>query len=468
MRLQGPEGPAPDLSFPGARDGLTGLANRSRLEAELALSIGAAGTGRPDVLLHVDLDRFKVVNDRFGRAAGDRLLRRVAALLETCVRDGDLVARLDRDEFAVILRSRTVEQAHAVAQRICDDLDASRFDSGDGHVRIGASVGLVAVDRRGVSVAALVGAAYDACQAAKEAGRNRVHVWGALDPAMLRRSSDMCWLGRLEQALDEDRFELHGQRIEPLAAADGRLRCEVLLRMREPDGTLVPPGRFMPAAERFQVAGRIDRWVVRTLFRWLERDGAADRFDMICVNLSGQSVGDPSFRAFMLQAIGSARFDLCRLCFEITETAAIARLGEARMLVDALRAHRIKVALDDFGAGASWFSYLKSFPVDYVKIDGQFTRDLLHDPLNRVAMRCFQELAASVGAETIVEFVEHEFQRDALLALGFGLGQGYLLHRPELLARLDADRPAVGAVPDAPHAAALSSGARSPLLGQPA
>ncbi len=175
---------------------------------------------------------------------------------------------------------------------------------------MGTSIGLIAVDRRDLSVTALAGAADDACQAAKKAGRNRVHVWKAFDPATLRRSSDACWPGRLEQALDEDRFELHGQRIEPLFAADGRLRCEGLLRLREPDGMLVLPGLFMPAAERFHVAGRIDRWVVRTLFRWLERDPAANRFDMICVNLSGQLVGDPAFHAFMLREIGFTRFDL--------------------------------------------------------------------------------------------------------------------------------------------------------------
>ena len=459
----------PDVHGPGhqaTRDGLTGLANRWCLEAELARSIGAAGANGSDVLLHIDLDRFKVVNDRCGRAAGDALLRQVTGLLKARVRDGDLVARLDGDEFAIILRSRTVAEAHVIAKRICDDLDASRFNDGGGHFRLGACIGLVAVDQCHLSVLAVAGAANDACQAAKEAGRNRVHVWKALDPAMLLRSSDACWLGRLEQALDENRFELHGQRIEPLSVSDGRLRCEVLLRLREPDGTLVPPGLFMPAAERFHVAGRIDRWVVRSLFRWLERDPAANRFDMICVNLSGQSVGDPAFRAFMLREIGSTRFDLGRLCFEITETAVITRLDEARMLVDALRTHRIKVALDDFGAGASWFSYLRSFPVDYIKIDGQFTRDLLHDPLTQVALRCFRKLAASVGAETIVEAVEHDLQRDALLALGFGLAQGYLLHRPELLTRLAMNGLAATAVTDAPHAAAIGVGTRVPLLGQ--
>ena len=294
----------------------------------------------------------------------------------------------------------------------------------------------MAADRRDLTLAAVIRAADDACYAAKEAGRNRVQVWETLDPAVLLRSRDACWLSRLEHALDENRFELHGQRIEQLSAADGRTRCEVLLRLREADGALVLPGQFMPAAERFHIVSRIDRWVVRTLFRWLERDDVADRFDMICVNLSGQSIGDASFRAFMLQMIDSARFDLRKLCFEITETSVITRLSEARMLVDTLHAHRIKVALDDFGAGASWFSYLKSLPVDYIKIDGQFTRDLLHDPLNRVALRCFREVASSIGAETIAEFVEHEQQRDVLLSLGFGLAQGYLLHKPELLVTL--------------------------------
>ncbi len=459
---------ARSLHHQATHDGLTGLANRSCFEAELTRSIAAAGTDRCDTLLYIDLDQFKVVNDRCGHAAGDRLLCQVTALLQACVRDDDLIARLGGDEFAIILRACTVEQARTIAQRICDDLDASRFVSGDQRYRVSASIGLVAVDRHDLTLPALVRAADDACYAAKEEGRNRVHVWETSDPSALLRSHDACWLVRLEQALDDDRFELHGQRIEQLAAADGMLRCEALLRLRDVDGTLVLPGQFMPAAERFHIVSRIDRWVVRTLFRWLERPGIADRFDMICVNLSGQSIGDASFRRFMLQMIDSARFDLRKLCFEITETSVITRLGEARMLVDTLHAHHIKVALDDFGAGASWFSYLKSLPVDYIKIDGQFTRDLLRDPLNRVALRCFQEVAASIGAETIAEFVEHDLQRDVLLSLGFGLAQGYLLHKPELLVKLVGHAPSV-VLPTALLTTASPLGeARLPLLGQPA
>ncbi|MBE7211669.1 MAG: EAL domain-containing protein, partial [Gluconacetobacter diazotrophicus] len=428
---------ARELRHRATHDALTGLPNRAWFEGQLERAVrrggvAAAGAGgtRGDVLLLVDLDRFKAVNDRFGHSAGDRLLRQVAALLRNSVRESDLVARLGGDEFAVILRRIEPDQAERVAQGICNALEESRFVHGEQRLRIGASIGLVALRNTGLDPAGAMRAADHGCFQAKESGRNRVHAWEDADPAGLARAREICWLSRLEQALDEDGFVLHAQRIEPLAGTDGVLRYEVLLRLRDGDGGILMPGQFMPAAERFRLAGRIDRWVVRAVFRLLELGPVPPALGMLCVNLSGQSIEDPSFRLFMREMIAGARFDLGLLCFEITETAVIGRLGEARMLVDELRGAGIRVALDDFGAGASWFSYLKSLPVDFLKIDGQFVRDLLGDPLNRAAIRCFREVADSLGVRCIAEFVEEEVQREALLALGVELGQGYLIHRP--------------------------------------
>ena len=429
-----------EMSHRATHDSLTGLVNRSEFETRLGRVFDAlTNENGNNALLYIDLDQFKLVNDACGHSVGDQLLRQVSSLIAGTVRSRDTVARLGGDEFGVILERCDLERAQKVAQKICDQMEDFRFLHDGRRFRVGASIGLVPVDRRWINMAAVLQAADSSCYAAKEAGRNRVHVWFDTDRVVKARQGEMQWVGRLEQALDEDRFELYSQRIEQLAGATVGMHCEVLLRLREPDGTIVAPGVFLPAAERFNMATRIDRWVLRRIIGWLDRARIEGRaIALVSVNLSGHSVGDRAFHRDAREMLRLAAFDLRQLCFEITETAAITNFSDAKAFIDEMRALGVRIALDDFGAGASSFGYLKTLPVDYLKIDGQFITDLLTDELDHAAVRCFNEVATIVGVKTIAECVETEEIRLALTDIGIDMVQGYLIHRPEPMERFDA------------------------------
>jgi diguanylate cyclase len=425
-----------EMSHRATHDMLTGLLNRLEFESRLSRMLASAKVGQGDgALMYIDLDQFKLVNDACGHAVGDQLLRQVSTLLQSCVRGRDTVARLGGDEFGILLEHCSAEQAEKVASKICDQMEEFRFLHDGRRFRVGTSIGLVPVDNRWSSTASLLQAADSACYAAKEAGRNRVHAWFDTDRAIKARQGDMQWVTRLEQALDENRFELYGQKIMPIGLASEALHFEVLLRLRETDGTIVPPGVFLVAAERFNLATRIDKWVVRNTFEWLsDTSRNVESVELVSINLSGQSIGDRAFHQHLIEKMQRATFDLRKVCFEITETAAITNLGDAKLFIDEVRQLGAKVALDDFGSGASSFGYLKMLPVDFLKIDGQFITGMLDDKLNEAAVRCFQEVAAVVGVRTIAEFVERSETLDALRQIGVDMAQGYLLHRPEPIA----------------------------------
>jgi diguanylate cyclase (GGDEF)-like protein len=387
--------------------------------------------------LFIDLDQFKIVNDTSGHTAGDELLQQVARLLADAVRLSDTVARLGGDEFAIILDRCTSEQGMIVAQKICDRMEEFRFAHGEQRFRVGASIGLVPVDERWPSISAIIQAADSSCYAAKEAGRNRVHEWYDTDRAMRARHGETQWATRLAQALDEDGFVLFAQRIQQLHGAPRGIHAEILIRMIEPNGGLVPPGAFLPAAERFHLASRIDRWVLRKTIAWMNEAESLDPIATICVNLSGQSVGDRAFHRWAIAMLSEAGDRICsRLCLEITETAAITNLADAALFIEKVRGIGVRVALDDFGAGASSFGYLKTMPVDFLKIDGQFVRDLVTDTLDEAAVRCFADVAAVVGMKTVAEFVDNQAVLDKLRRMGIDYGQGYLIHKPSPVAEL--------------------------------
>lgn len=424
-----------ELSHRARHDALTGLVNRAEFESQIGRLIERIKHAPSDnALLYIDLDQFKLVNDACGHSVGDEFLRQVSTLLQTCMRGRDTVARLGGDEFGAIFEHCDMDDALKIAQKICDKMDEFRFVFEGRGFRVGASIGLVPLDDRWKNTAAVMQAADMACYAAKESGRNRVHRWFETDRAINERKGAMQWVTRLEQALDEDRFELWGQRIESNTHATKDLHCEILLRLRDADGNIFLPATFLLAAERFNMASRIDRWVVHKVFSWLERvqDGATP-IGLVAINLSGHSIGDRSFHRYIVGMLQSATFDVSKLCFEITETAAIASMGDARAFIDEVRALGVKIALDDFGSGASSFGYLKSLPVDYLKIDGQFITGLLDDQLDQAAVRSFREVAKVVGIRTIAEYVENEEVRDALREIGIDMVQGNLIHVPEPL-----------------------------------
>ncbi|MCV2359387.1 EAL domain-containing protein [Paucibacter sp. TC2R-5] len=446
-----------EMTYRATHDALTGLINRSEFELRLRRVLEQAqGDRSQHALLYIDLDQFKLVNDACGHAVGDQLLKQVAGILAAAVRNRDTLARLGGDEFAALLEHCSPAQAQRVAQQICDRMEEFRFAHEERRYRIGASIGLVPISGRWPSAAAILQAADTSCYAAKEQGRNRVHTWFDTDLAMRARHGEMQWTGRIEQALDEDRFVLYAQRIEalhlapvastaqasalPVLPAAG-LHAEILLRMVEPSGALVLPGVFLPAAERFNLATRIDRWVLRHVLDWMAAEPELAAIKMLSVNLSGQSIGDRAFHRWAIAALTEAGPALCgRLCIEITETAAITSLADAVLFIEQVRALGVRGALDDFGAGASSFGYLKHLPVDYLKIDGQFVRDLVNDALDEAAVRCFVDVAQVVGMQTVAEYVDSPAVLARLREIGVNFSQGFLQHEPMPLSELIGSR----------------------------
>jgi diguanylate cyclase (GGDEF)-like protein/PAS domain S-box-containing protein len=425
-----------EMTYRATHDALTGLVNRTEFEARLQRTLRKAKEQRSQhALMYIDLDQFKLVNDACGHSAGDQLLKQVSKLLLETIRARDTLARLGGDEFAVILDHCPSEKAWRVAEQICEKMNEFRFVHDEKRFRIGASIGLVPVDDRWPSTLALMQAADTSCYAAKEAGRNRVHAWFDTDQAMQARHGEMQWASRLEQALDEDRFVLFAQRIFPVDERPQGLHAEVLLRLREATGSLVLPGAFLPAAERFHLASRVDRWVLRRVIDLLMAQPSLHGIELLSVNLSGQSIGDRAFHRQATDILGAAGPEICgRICLEITETAAITNMVDASLFIQQARALGVRIALDDFGAGASSFGYLKSLSVDILKIDGQFIRDLTVDPLDDAAVRCFVDVAKVVNVKTVAEFVDKPEILERLREMGVDYAQGYLLNRPEPIA----------------------------------
>jgi diguanylate cyclase (GGDEF)-like protein/PAS domain S-box-containing protein len=429
-----------EMSYRASHDMLTGLLNRAEFEVRLRFLLkNTHADGSEHALLFIDLDHFKLVNDSCGHPAGDLLLQQVARLLTEVVRASDTPARLGGDEFAVILDHCNADQGQRLAQRICDRLEEYRFVHEGRRFRIGASIGLVPIHQRWPGIAALLQAADSACYAAKAAGGNRVHVWFDTDQAMRARHGESQLATRLAQALDEDRFVLFAQRIHRLRgeaaqherAGGGGIHAEVLLRMLESDGALASPGAFLPAAERFRIASRIDRWVLHRATAWMAAAGSLDSIALLNVNLSGQSVGDRAFHRWAVAMLEQAGTTICRrLCLEITETAAVTNLADAAVFIAQVRALGVRVALDDFGAGASSFGYLKTMKVDFLKIDGQFIRNLVTDALDQAAVRCFADVASVAGLQTVAECIDNAAVLEQVRRMGVDFAQGYLIHRP--------------------------------------
>ena len=428
-----------EMSFRATHDELTGLYNRAEFDKRLGRVLAEAQQdGGTHALMYIDLDQFKLVNDACGHAVGDQLLCKVTAMLQGCVRSRDIVARLGGDEFGVILERCTVDQAHRVAQQICDQMEDFRFVHEERRFRIGTSIGLVPLDKRWNNTQAMMQAADSACYAAKEAGRNRVHAWYDTDQAMRSRRGEMQWASRLEQALDEDLFVLHAQRIVPLKKTSGDLHIEILLRLPDVAGIMMPPAAFLPAAERFHMSTRIDRWVLQQVLDWLARQEGRQlaRIGTLSVNVSSHAICDPDFQRFAQDAMVASGVDPRKLCLEITEAATVTNLADASGFVGAMRERGVRIALDDFGAGASSFNYLKTLPVDYLKIDGQFIRDLAGSAIDQATLRCFCEVARILGIRTIAESVESAQVLDKLHQLGVDFAQGFLLHEPQPLSAL--------------------------------
>jgi len=426
------------LEYQASYDDLTGLLNRRSFETELARAYEEDNSGNTlSYLMYMDLDQLKVVDDTSGHAAGDQLLRNVGEILVSFVRENDVVCRLGGDEFGIILRKCPTKVAKRIAETIRQGIDNLRFPWGNEIYRIGISIGGLPIDPSIGNVSELQQLADAACYAAKEAGRNRVHmVDGEKDTALVRRGQ-VRWVQRLREAMDNNRFVLYGQTIQSLAENSTEPeRLEILLRLRDPaTRRLIPPGAFLPAAERYGLSVELDQWVVKNLIDMLfVHQSVATEYRKYWVNLSGTSIGDSRFAEFLIDAIEKSPLPKGTINFEITETAVIRSISEANNLMTELRKQGCEFALDDFGSGLSSFGYLKKLPVDYLKIDGMFTRDILNDKTNQIFVKSIIDIAHTLKIKTIAEFVESNEVLALMRDLGADYVQGFEIGRPYAIA----------------------------------
>ena len=420
---------ADEICFKTSHDALTGLFNRAEFESQLNQSLLRNRASDLDqALLYIDLDRFKVINDTCGHDAGDLVLKDISKIIQTCTRNTDMLARMVGDEFAVILHKCDGEQSLKVAKNIIKAIGEYHFHHAGESFHIGASIGLVEIDGQWKTSNDLLQAAENACLEAKNTGRHRVYVH--VDDVLNAQLNETKWVNRIEKAIEEQRFVLFCQRIMPLNHL-GLEHAEILIRMVDQDGRLIKPSAFLPAAERFHLASSIDRYVVQKVLNWmtLNKDSIG-HIESISINLSGQSLSDLTFHQDVLDWINNASIETNKLCFEITETAAITNIADAKKFIAALSAYGVKFSLDDFGSGVSSFGYLKNLNVDYLKIDGQFITDLLQNDVGQATVRCIAEVAKVTGKKTIAEWVEDKTVEKMLRKMGIDFTQGYLKHNP--------------------------------------
>ena len=423
------------LAWQAGHDALTGLINRREFDNRLHAALLSAQRGEGSyALLYIDLDQFKVVNDTCGHQAGDRLLRDVTGLLQSRVRASDTIARLGGDEFGVLLEGCTLEQACRIAEAARQAIRDFRFNWGSSTMSVGASIGIVQICAETENVAHVMSAADIACYAAKDAGRNRIHVYQA--DGVSDRHREMKWVARVTRAADDNRLELFFQPIVSLGSSGSRGFHELSVRLRDEGGELVPPSEFIPAAERYNLMSVLDRWVVgQAMARLVERQRRGQALPLLAVSLSGTSLGEQSFVDFVLHGLGDPAI-AAALCFEITETAAVNSVSNARYLMGELRRRGCKFALGDFGTGVSSFVYLKTLPVDFLKIDRQFISHIADDPVNRSMVEAIGKVGRALGIATIAECVETETVLAELKRIGVDFAQGIFLAHPLPIAQL--------------------------------
>ncbi|MFO1428774.1 MAG: EAL domain-containing protein [Candidatus Competibacteraceae bacterium] len=421
------------ISYQAAHDDLTGLINRREFERRLQRVLHTARFEQTEhALCYLDLDQFKLINDTCGHIAGDELLRQISSLLKEQIRKRDTLARLGGDEFGVLMEHCSVQQAWRVADALRTAVENFRFIWEDKYFSIGASIGLAPIVPAGGNIATLLSAADAACYMAKEQGRNRIHIYQPDDAELAQRHGEMQWATRIPRALEEGRFRLFWQPIVPvIRAKDQRQHFELLLRLEDEIGHLIPPGAFLASAERYNLSTRLDRWVINAAFEWLLAHPHQLRQLGLCtINLSGHSMSDDSFLAFIMHQFEVTAIPPAKICFEVTETAAIANLTMATQFIKALKERGCCFALDDFGSGLSSFAYLKNLPVDFLKIDGTFVKDIADDPTSCAIVKSINEIGQIMGKQTVAEFVENEPILEKLRQMGVNYAQGYLIGRP--------------------------------------
>jgi diguanylate cyclase (GGDEF)-like protein/PAS domain S-box-containing protein len=425
------------LSYQASHDLLTGLYNRRKFEEYLEeILINVREEDRYHSLFYLDLDNFKIVNDTCGHVAGDELLKQLPTLFNEVLRSNDIIARLGGDEFGVILENCGLQQAAAIADKIRQKIKNYRFIWDDRTFEIGVSIGVIGINAENAEMSKVLSSADVACYAAKDSGRNRVHVYEPSDEIVSERYGQMHWTARISKALEDNRFQLYQQPIVGMSDKN-RDHLEILLRMIDEAGNVIPPGAFMPAAERYGLMPEIDRWVISAVFKFMGKNDPADPIRdtnrIFAINLSGDSINDDKLLEFILQEKNRHKISLTNVCFEITETVAISNLNKASLFINELKNYGCKFALDDFGSGLSSFSYLKNLPVNYLKIDGSFVKDVSRDEIDRAMVVSIQQVGKVMNLTTIAEHVEDASTMAVLEEIGVDFVQGFHLGRPEAI-----------------------------------
>lgn len=429
-----------ELNYQASHDSLTGLLNRQMFERLVRNSLEDARISRNiHSLLYLDLDQFKVVNDTCGHVAGDELLRQITQLLAGKIRVTDTLARLGGDEFGLLLMGCNLLCAETLGEKLRRSVSNYRFAWEDKSFEIGVSIGVVLIDHQSPDTETLFSAADVACYAAKDQGRNRLHVYQPDDEETGFRQQEMHWVTRINQALEKDLFELWVQQIKPLQRVGGAKHYEVLLRMRDEQGEISMPGAFIPAAERYGLMNSVDRWVIDNLFNFLSgvlNSVEAPQLVSFAINLSGTSLSDEKLFRFIAQKLGALKIPPQMITFEITETAAISNLSRATGLIEGIRALGCHFSLDDFGSGLSSFGYLKTLPVDFIKIDGSFVKEMDRDEISLMMVQSIHNIGHTMGLKTIAEFVETGEIESMLRTMGIDYAQGYGIEQPKPITQL--------------------------------
>ncbi len=421
------------LNWQALHDPLTRLGNRRSFENNLKnLLIKAKNENTVHHLLYLDLDQFKVVNDTCGHDAGDELLKQISTVLQGKLRQSDVISRLGGDEFGVLLDSCSAENALLIANSLRQAVEDFRFGWYTQSFKVGVSIGIAEITGTALKAGEILSAADAACYVAKQTGRNRVHFHTQDGSESMEYQQDMKWISRLQAALDKNRFELHLQRIQRIGDKTESMHFEVLLRMISETDELIMPGAFLPAAERFNLIKSIDRWVIEHIFKLMEqlKHHCDEQPLMLSINLSGASMADDELLGRICFLLDRSHLSAESFCFEVTETSAISNLVQATKFLTELRNKGCKVALDDFGSGLSSFAYLKTLPIDYLKIDGYFVKDIAVDNIDKAFVESINQIGQVMGLETIAEFVEDEQIYQILNTIGVNYAQGYGIHKP--------------------------------------
>jgi diguanylate cyclase (GGDEF)-like protein/PAS domain S-box-containing protein len=428
------------LEYQAKHDLLTGLTNRATFEDRLNKLLNAELYKESDyTLCYIDLDQFKLINDTCGHVAGDQLLCHVSEIMLNKIRKThDTLARFGGDEFILLLEDCDVDQTARIANAICDGIQEYRFVYEGKTFNVGASIGVVPINSDIEDIHSALSKADSACCMAKEKGRSRMHIYSTEDKDLMQRRGEMGTISRINAALDNEGFELFYQTIKPLSPENGGGdHFEILIRMRDKEEGWIAPGFFLPAAERFNLAIKIDQWVINKTFSWLaEHPRHLEQLALCSINLSGISLSDEHLSEYIVSKLNEYSVPPEKICFEITETAAISNLSHASTFINYLRKHGCLFALDDFGSGMSSYAYLKRLPVDFLKVDGLFVKDMLNDPIDHAMVKSINEIGHVFGLKTIAEFVENEDIENILREIGLDFVQGYGIAKPERLEEL--------------------------------